>query len=560
MNWKRYAFVLAVTASALFATPQLQLSQTAIGPLHIAQSVNGPTQSVSANNIGDGSVNLTVSGSASWLQPSVTGGNSIQIGLNTATLAPGTYTEFVVVSAPGAIDAPQNISVTVQISGAPSALTFYAAPGGAATTQQIVTQGQATATAATLSGSGWLAVSLSGQGSFTTYFPYSVTVTPQPGQPAGDYAGTVTFTGSSVASDNKQTAVTLHMTSSPIQQFSPALVVLTSGGGVKASAGVNVVNAGQGSLALTAAQGSASWLTGTVSGGAVKVTADPTGLAAGIYQGTLTVNSNAANTGVALPVEFVVKATSAPILSFGGVVDNATFGPILSPGMIAQAYGTLLSGTTPSLAASLPLSKTLGGVQVTVNGIQAPVYYTSAGVVDFVVPFGVQPGAGTVTLSYNGVSSNPVSTTIVAQVPRILTFPLTVGGKSFQYGIMINSADGSYPVPTTPGLFSHPAKLGDTLTIYALGLGLTDQNVADGAASPTSPLANVPVSYFTIGGGFDYPVQDGAILFAGLAPGFVGLYQINMTIPMDAPVGNSVGLQLHQGSATSNPVYLAISK
>jgi uncharacterized protein (TIGR03437 family) len=135
-----------------------------------------------------------------------------------------------------------------------------------------------------------------------------------------------------------------------------------------------------------------------------------------------------------------------------------------------------------------------------------------------------------------------------------------VGGKSFQYGIMINSADGSYPVPTTPGLFSHPAKLGDTLTIYALGLGLTDQNVADGAASPTSPLANVPVSYFTIGGGFDYPVQDGAILFAGLAPGFVGLYQINMTIPMDAPVGNSVGLQLHQGSATSNPVYLAISK
>jgi uncharacterized protein (TIGR03437 family) len=567
MDWKRYAFLLAVTASALYATPQLQLSTTALGPIHIAPNAAGPTQTISASNIGDGSLNLSVTASATWLQPSVAANSSIQIALSTASLAPGTYTEFVTVSSPGAIDAPQNVTVTIQVGGVPAALTYYAAPGGTPVTQQVITQGKATATAVTSSGSGWLAVSLSGQGSFTTYFPYNVTVTPQTGQAASDYAGTVTFSGSPVASDNKAIAVTLHLTTSPIQQFSPANLVLTSGGSVKATATVSALNAGQGTLSLTGVTASANWLTGSVNGTTITVTADPTGLTAGTYQGTLTVNSNAANTASAtLPVEFVVKSTTAPVLSFGGVVDNATFAPIISPGMISQAYGTLLSGAAPTLASSLPLSTNLGGVQVLVNGTPAPVYYASSGVVDFVVPFGTQIGNGkaNVTLLYNGVSSNTVSTNIAARAPRILSFPLAANGRSYQFGIMINASDGSYPVPTTPGLFSHPAKRGDTVTVYMLGLGLTDQQVADGAASPTSPLANTPTPTVIIGGGFDGTASDGAVQFCGLAPGFVGLYQLNVTIPSDAPLGNAIAFELQFGSGTSspvtsNPVYLAIS-
>src|SRR5258708_3783849 len=111
MDLRRYAFLIAVTASTLCAAPQLQLSQTALGPLHIAKSAGGPTQPVPASNLGDGSLSLAVSASATWLQPSVTGGTNIQIGLNTASLTPGTYTEFVSVSSPGTVDAPQNISV-----------------------------------------------------------------------------------------------------------------------------------------------------------------------------------------------------------------------------------------------------------------------------------------------------------------------------------------------------------------------------------------------------------------------------------------------------------------
>jgi len=567
MHWKRPFFLLGVLAAALQAAPQLQLSTTALGPFNIAQNASGPTQTVTANNIGTGSLTLAVTASSSWLQPSVVGGTTIQIALNTSSLPPGSYTEFVTVSSPGAINAPQNISVTIKVGGVPSTLTYYAAPGGAAITQQVVTQAMPSSVqSTTLTGSGWLAVSLSLQGSFTSYFPYNVTVTPQTGQSAGTYTGTVTFSGSSVASDNKQVGVTLNLTSSPIQQFSPTSVQLYSAGTVKATSAVTAYNSGAGTLTISSVTGSASWLTGSVSGSTVTVTADPTGLAAGSYQGILTFNSNAANAAAAvLPVEFIVEPNNTPILSFGGVVDNATFGPTLSPGMIAQAYGVLLSGTSPTLAASLPLSTNLGNVQVSVNGIPAPVYYASTGVVDFVVPFEVQPGPGTVTLTYNGVSSNTVSTTIAARAPKLLYFPLAESGQTFYYGIIVNSSDGSFPVPTTAGLLSHPAKPGDTLTIYGLGFGLTNQSVADGAASPSSPLAVTPVPSVILGGGFAGTATDGTVLFSGLTPGSVGLYQINLTLPADSPIGNAIALEIQltdpstNAIYTSNPVYLAIS-
>jgi uncharacterized protein (TIGR03437 family) len=561
MDWKRYVFILGAAAATLQAAPQLQLTTTALGPINIGQGANGPTQTVGANNLGSGTLSLSATASSAWLQPSISQG-SVQIALNTASLAPGSYTEFVTVTAPGAVDAPQNISVTIQVAGVPSSLTFYAAPGSASTTQQVVTQAKpASVQSSTLSGSGWLSVSLSGQGSFASFLPYLVTVNPQSLPAVGDYAGTVAFSGSAVATDNKQTSVTVHLTSSPIQQFNPAAVQLISGGTIKTSTAVSILNAGQGTISITGATGSAAWLTAAVSGSTMTVTADPSGMSAGTYQGTVTVASNAANaTATTLPVEFVVQPSAAPILSFHGVVDNATFGPTLSPGMIAQAYGVLLSGTTPAVASSLPLSNSLGGVQVTVNGISAPVYYASSGVIDFVVPFAVQPGPATVSLSYNGVASNSVSTTIAARAPRILYFQLnTVNGQTFNYGIMINSSDGSYPVPMTTGLFSHPAKRGDTVTIYLLGMGSTDQNVADGAPSPASPLANTPTPTVIFGGGFAPSATDAKVLFSGLAPGFVGLYQLNVTIPADAPLGDAVAMEIQVAGATSNPVYLAIS-
>jgi uncharacterized protein (TIGR03437 family) len=557
MNFKKYLFLLGISAGAIFAAPQLQLGTTAIGPINIAPNTNAPTITVPATNVGDGSLSLGVSSSATWLVPSVING-AIQIAFSTSTLSSGTYTEFVTVTSPGAVDAPQNISVTIQMGGLPSTMQFYAVPGGSAVSQLVNTQSRATTQATTSGGGQWLSVSLNAQGSFGFFIPYLVTVTPQSGQGEGDYTGTATFSGSSVPADNQAIPVTLHLTNSPISQFGVSAAQLySSTGGVKTSQTVNVSNVGNGTLTITGATGSATWLTAATSGNsAITVTADPTGLAAGTYRGTVTLTSNAANTATnSLPVTFNVLGSTAPVINFGGVVDNAVGSGTLAPSDIASIYGVLLSGQTPTSASSLPLLTSLAGVSVSVNGIAAPVYYTSPGQVNFLVPSQVQPGAGTVTISYNGVAGNTVSTKIVSTAPKILR--LGIGN----YGIIVNNADNSFPIPVTPGLNSHPAKRGDALVIYSIGLGATTPAVADGVGAPSAePLARTAVPDVMFGGGFTSTPTNGQVLFSGLTPGFVGLYQVNVIIPQDAPTNDLVGVQMILNGAVSNPVFVAISQ
>jgi uncharacterized protein (TIGR03437 family) len=558
MNLKKYLFLLGISTGAIFAAPQLQLATTAVGPLNIAPNTNAATITVPVSNIGTGSLSLGVFSSAAWLVPTVVNNATIQIAFNTAALSPGSYTEFVTVTSPGAVDAPQNISVTIQMGGLPATMQFYAVPVGAAVSQVVNTQSMATTQGTTTGGGQWLSVSLNAQGSFGFFIPYLVTATPQSGQGEGDYTGTATFSGSAVPADNKAIPVTLHLTNSPILQFGVSTAQLfSSAAGVKVSQAVNVSNIGNGTLNITGATGSATWLTAAVNGNsAITVTADPSGLVAGTYRGTVTLSSNAANAAAnPLPVTLTVLGSAAPVINFGGVVDNAVGSGILAPSDIASIYGVLLSGQTPTSASSLPLLTSLAGVSVSVNGIAAPVYYTSTGQVNFLVPSQVQPGAGTVTISYNGVAGNTVSTKIVATAPKILR--LGIGN----YGIIVNNADNSFPIPVTPGLNSHPAKRGDALVIYSIGLGATTPAVADGAAAPGSePLARTNIPDVMFGGGFTGAPANAQILFSGLTPGFVGLYQVNVIVPLDAPIGDLVGVQMILNEAVSNPVFVAISQ
>ena len=72
----------------------------------------------------------------------------------------------------------------------------------------------------------------------------------------------------------------------------------------------------------------------------------------------------------------------------------------------------------------------------------------------------------------------------------------------------------------------HPASAGEAIEIYGLGLGVTDPAVEAGVASPSSPPARaVQTPRLQIGG------LDAVITFAGLAPGFAGLYQVNAVVP-----------------------------
>src|SRR5580693_9077894 len=114
-----YFCILFVTMSAatLTAAPQLRLSTTAIGPVYVESGASASAQTVNAFNIGDGSLNLSIASSASWLSGSLgtlancSGGPvttciPINVNMATASLPIGTYTESLTLTDPNAIDSP----------------------------------------------------------------------------------------------------------------------------------------------------------------------------------------------------------------------------------------------------------------------------------------------------------------------------------------------------------------------------------------------------------------------------------------------------------------------
>jgi len=141
---------------------------------------------------------------------------------------------------------------------------------------------------------------------------------------------------------------------------------------------------------------------------------------------------------------------------------------------------------------------------------------------------------------------------IVPSAPHLLR--LGIG----DYGLIVNQ-DGSFPIPTTPGIASHPAKIGDVLVVYAFGFGQTTPAATSGVAAPGDPLGRIEPAYTAYFGsgffGLNSVVQP---LFVGLTPGFVGLYQINVVVSEDSPKGDHVRFVVQRDSVTSNVVELAI--
>ena len=540
--------ILLSCGSALSAAPRLSLDQTSF-VLSVAPGSNGPTQTVDAQNVGTGSLTLSASSSVPWLVPTVgkfglcgiTGQGScipIQIAIQSSSLTAGTYTGTVTVSDPNAVDSPQNVVVVLSVgSPAPSKLEFYLAPG-TSTTTTFTTYRQANIG---LTNAPWLSVAVNGSGSFAFNVPYKATATTGVSMAAQDYNGTLTLSASIYAPDNKQIPVVLHVTTQPILQASPSSLQIRIATGANKQTSTNgalqyisTSNTGQGSLSISGVSATTvsggSWLgASTVSGypSLVAVSADPTGLSAGVYQGTVTISSNAANSSFQVPVQLTVEAQTPPIAFPGGVVNNGTFvgSEPLALGDIAAVFGDQFTYGDPQGASTLPLGTSLGNTEVLVNGKPAPVYYVAAGQINFQVPFEAATGDGTIQVVRNGTNGNLIYVNIQSAQPRFLLL------------------GGGYVIMTTPagaltGISSNPAKAGDTVVIYVIGLGPTSPSVASGTASP-NPAATVPQTQVCFGqhSQVTQPVCSVAG-FAGLTPGLVGLYQINLTIPSGLPKGN----------------------
>lgn len=557
--------VLAVSLAALgHSAPILRLVGSAIGPVPVTPGSSGATQTVEAYNIGDGSLALNASASVSWISASIGGQrrcvttnnsqqcNTVQIALNTGSLSAGMFTGIVTVEDPNAVDAPQTITVTVRVGG----IDVYVAPGTSRDTY-ISTSSAVTATTSTQQGGSWLTVSLDGTGSFRFTYPHRVRLTADAGLAAGNYSGSVATSGSGTPADNVTVPVTMRVVDQPIVEASPYRVDLrvVEGGG-PAAAAVAVANVGTGNLSgLAVSTSGGVWLSATLSSRTVVVTADAKSLAPGTYTGTVAIESNAANRTLTLPVNLEVIPKGPPRIRYQGVVDNGTYipGDPGTPGGLMVIFGEQLISGAPVAGKAPPLATDLGGATVLVNGRPAPMIYAQDNQINFQLPMETPLGRAVAQVQRDGQSSNLVSVNVVGRAPRLLVIP--VNGVS--WGAIYNT-DYSIPMPegTIPGVFTRAAKPGDTLSLYAIGLGATSPVAGTGAPAPSSPLAELTTRPTVIfGSGIaGIPVEP---LFAGLAPAYAGLYQVNVTIPPDVPKG-TIGVNLVFPDSVSNIIQIAV--
>ena len=547
------------------AAPELRLTSTTVGPVSIAAGASVAAPLLEAYNAGDGNLTLgTPQISATWI--TVTAGAAttcktttlastcfpIQIQLNVAGLAASStpYAGTVTITAPNAIDAPQTISVLAQGSAVPSSVAVYVAPGS---TQKVfmTTNSFMNGQPKTSDGNAWLSLALQGTGSFRFVLPYYIQVAPQPSQNSGTYTGTLTTSGSSFAGDNKTIAVTMNVTSQPIAQPSSSQVNLTlAQGGQPETLGIALTNLGLGTLTVQSVSSTGQGFTAAAISGGAALTFDPGTLAPASYPGAVTLTSNAANGPIVVPVNFTVEAKGSPSIPFQGVVDDAIFegGDAVAPGGIVALFGDQLSFNAPALGQGSPLGTQIGTTQVLIDGQAAPLYYSSYGQINLQVPENTATGTATVQVMRDGLASNSVSLAIASRAPRLLL--IGVGS----YGAIYNT-DFTIPMPvgSFPGVNTHPASVGDTLTLYAIGLGQTSPAVGTGAAATGSAsLTSTPVVYFG-----DLVYEAAAPLYAGLSPGSVRLYQVNVTVPPGVPKGN-VDVTIQFGDSISNIVQIAV--
>ena len=217
-------------------------------------------------------------------------------------------------------------------------------------------------------------------------------------------------------------------------------------------------------------------------------------------------------------------------------VSNAASGDAsaVAPGSIASVYG---SGLAPSIgiANSFPVPALLGGASVSVNGETAPLFYAGPNQVNLQIPFDAS-GAAAITLSAGTTQTGTTSIPVHPTAPGI-----------FLLGQGQAAAENQDFSINGPG---NGAAVGSIIALYATGLGAVNPAVGAGVqASGSLSRVTAPVTA-TIGG------QPANVAFAGLAPGFAGLYQVNLVIPQLPP--GTYPVQITAGGVASNTATITV--
>jgi uncharacterized protein (TIGR03437 family) len=229
-----------------------------------------------------------------------------------------------------------------------------------------------------------------------------------------------------------------------------------------------------------------------------------------------------------------------PQINAGGAVMHASASTTVSPGSLFDIYGANLASTPASAPPDSPvLPSILGNVQVLVNGIPAPLLYVGPAQIVAQIPDSTMIGTASVVVLRDGAASAAASITVQQAAPSILTYGANRAIVQNQNYSLNSSAN--------------PAQVGSYAVAYLIGSGPVSPAVIDGVPVAATPLSRETLTTTVTVGGMQAQVP-----FAGMAPGFVGLVQIDFQVP-DLPAGD-YPIQVAIGTAQSNTAIMTIGR
>ena len=234
-----------------------------------------------------------------------------------------------------------------------------------------------------------------------------------------------------------------------------------------------------------------------------------------------------------------------PTINTGGVINAASYiAGSVAPGSIASVFGTFLPNAL-ALADTATLPVSLSGFSMEFDGqYPVPLYYVGGGQVNIEIPWELEgQSSATLTATYNGQTSAAQTIGIASFAPGIFTTNSAGTGQGAildESYHLVNSAN-----PATPG--------STTLQIFCTGLGAVTNQPQTGSPAPSNPLSySMNPPSVSVGG------IAAKVIFSGLAPGYIGLYQVNAEVPDGVASGDAIPVVISMNGINSNTVTIAV--
>ncbi|MCC6537628.1 MAG: hypothetical protein IT162_08775 [Bryobacterales bacterium] len=205
-----------------------------------------------------------------------------------------------------------------------------------------------------------------------------------------------------------------------------------------------------------------------------------------------------------------------------------------APNTIVTLYGRELAYVSRPVQDSdirdglLPTVLPGTGVRVLVEGQPAPLYYVSPTQVNLLLPASLKPGLRRMQLALDGRAGPSIEIQVGAAAPGLF-----LAQPGWALAVRLDGSLVTYERPATPG---------DVLILFATGLGAVTGPLPriGEVARQAAPLVAAAEFAVLLNG---EPIAAEHVFYAGLAPGFAGLYQINLRVPPGTPANPEIRLR-----------------